>query len=210
MKKIYLLAVLISFSLIAFSQGARLGVCVNPTINWLSENVVELESNGPKMGLEGGLIFEYYFTKNYAFNTSLKIGNYGGNIIYNRSVAISNDTLINDVKYKLQYISIPAGLKLKTNEIGYFTWYAVIGFTPQLNIGSKAEVEGRSEDISIDKGVGLMNLCYHFGGGLEYGVGGNTAINVGIVYNNGFIDVLSKQGDREKLSFLTLQLGVMF
>lgn len=196
-----------------FSQEARLGICLNPTLGWISENVQDMEKDGMKFGLEGGLILEYYFSDNYAFNTGLKLGNFGGKLVYNDTVFVNSDdreALINEVKYKMQYVSVPLGLKLKTNQIGYFSWYAQLGFTPQINIGAKAEVQNEADDINVIKNVALMNLSYHFGGGFEYGVGGETAILIGVLYNNGFMDVLTKQGDKEKLSFLTLQLGVMF
>ena len=34
----------------------------------------------------------------------------------------------------MQYINIPLGLKLKTNEIGYFTFYANLGLDAGINI----------------------------------------------------------------------------
>jgi opacity protein-like surface antigen len=50
------------------------------------------------------------------------------------------------------------------------------------------------------------------GGGVEYDVGGNTAINLGIQYSNGLTDVTDIDYLDEKSVFNSLRivLGVMF
>ena len=47
------------------------------------------------------------------------------------------------------------------------------------------------------------------GGGFQYSLGGNTALVLALIYNNGFTDVLQ---DKEKVALksLSLKLGVMF
>ena len=67
-------------------------------------------------------------------------------------------------------------------------------------------------DTDINEDVRLFNLSYYFGGGVEYSLGGNTAINAGIVFNNGFLDVLDNRDKNSKdiLQVLSVRLGVMF
>ena len=115
------------------------------------------------------------------------------------------------VSYNLKYISIPLALKLKTNDIGYFTYYAQLGFNTQINIGSRANStdESLSRD-NVSKEVNLLNLSYFFGGGIEYNVGGQTSLTGGLFYNNGFIDVLSNNRYKANINYLTLRLGVIF
>ncbi len=216
MKKTILLLILIPVMLEAYSQKTRLGVCLNPHFDWFAENSSLLKSSGMNLGIEGGLVIENYFTKNYALNTGIRLGTYGAKLVYNDSIVLQTDDseeLIRrstEVNYKLQYITIPVGLKLKTNQIGFLTYYALIGFTPQINISAKADAGHLLDNAGVSKEVGLFNLAYHFGAGIEYGIGGSTSIVAGLVYNNGFIDVLTKQRARETLNTLTIQLGVMF
>jgi hypothetical protein len=86
-----------------------------------------------------------YFHPNYGFVTGLNLGVYGGNVLYVDSVSISTGDQSSVVlrpgstaAFNLSYLTIPVGLKMKTNEIGYFTYFAELGFKQQLNIGSKA------------------------------------------------------------------------
>ena len=50
------------------------------------------------------------------------------------------------------------------------------------------------------------------GGGVEYDVGGNTALNFGIQYSNGLTDVTNISNLEEKTVFNSVRLviGVMF
>lgn len=216
MKKIAFSAILIAISVIVYSQSTRLGVCLNPHFAWFSENSDLMESNGTRIGIEGGLVIEHFFAKNYAFATGIHLGSFGGTMIYSDSIVFrtnDNEKTVPpqlEVAYKLQYISVPIDLKLKTNQIGYMSYFARLGLNAQVNIGAKADAPPVLDNDAAGKEVGLFGLGYHFGGGLEYGVGGNTSVILGIDYNNGFLDILTKQKARQSLSYLTINAGVMF
>ena len=45
-----------------------------------------------------------------------------------------------EITYKIQYLSIPIGLKLKTNQIGYLTFFTNIGLDPKIVIAGKADI----------------------------------------------------------------------
>ncbi len=216
MKKLLIITLLIGSSIFSFSQKLKLGVCLNPHFDWFNENTSLMKSDGSKTGIMGGLVIENYFSKNYAFTTGILLGSYGGKMVYNDTIMIRTDEKnINvppalQVKYKLQYITVPIGLKLKTNQIGFFSYYAHLGFSPQINIRAKAEAGSLLDNAGIGKEVGLFNISYYFGGGLEYSLGGNTAIVLGVTYNNGFLDILTKQNSKQILNYLTINIGVMF
>lgn len=216
MKKIVFSAMLIAISVIGYSQSTRLGVCLNPHFAWFSENTDLMKSNGSRTGIEGGLVIEHYFAKNYAFATGIHLGSFGGKMVYNDTIVFrTNEKEKNvppqlEVKYKMQYISVPIDLKLKTNQIGFLSYFARLGFNAQVNIGAKADAPPVLDNDGAGKEVGLFNLSYHFGGGVEYGIGGNTAIILGVDYNNGFLDLLTKQKERQSMSYLSINVGVMF
>ncbi len=198
-------------------QDLRFGVFVDPQFSWMTPDARNISRDGIRIGIKGGLIVDKYFAKNYAFTTGIAISNMGGNLHYKDSVIIETqetEQTLNPgsrVEYKLQYISVPAGLKFKTNQIGYFTFFAQLGFTPQINIKAKADAsDNQIDNENISKELNLLNLSYFFGGGLEYSLGGNTALTGGIIFDNGFIDVLSSKKVKETLSFLSVRLGIMF
>jgi hypothetical protein len=103
------------------------------------------------------------------------------------------------------------GLKLKTNEIGYFTYFAELGFAQEINIGSRANSSGSDlNKTNVPKETNLLNMSYFFGGGVEYNIGGSTSLVAGIFYNNGFVDVLSNNHHKAVLSYLSFRAGVLF
>ncbi len=217
MKRYFILIILLPVFSNIKSQDLRFGVFVDPQFSWITPDARNISRDGIRIGIKGGLIVDKYFARNYAFTTGISISNMGGNLHYKDSVIIeTQDTeqTLNPgsrVEYKLQYISVPAGLKFKTNQIGYFTFFAQLGFTSQINIKAKADAsDNQIDNENISKELNLFNLSYFFGGGLEYSLGGNTALTAGIIFDNGFIDILSSKNVKETLSFLSVRLGIMF
>ncbi len=217
MKRYLILIILLPVFFNIKSQDLRFGVFVDPQFSWITPDARNISRDGIRIGIKGGLIVDKYFARNYAFTTGISISNMGGNLHYKDSVIIeTQDTeqTLNPgsrVEYKLQYISVPAGLKFKTNQIGYFTFFAQLGFTSQINIKAKADAsDNQIDNENISKELNLLNLSYFFGGGLEYSLGGNTALTAGIIFDNGFIDILSSKNVKETLSFLSVRLGIMF
>ncbi len=158
----------------------------------------------------GDLIVETYFKPNYAFVSGLSLTSLGGNLMYKDSASLStssgrqcNHSGNTTVAYNLNLSVLPVALKLKSNEIGYFTYYAQMGFTPQFNIGSRAtSTDDLLNKDNVSEEINLFNLSYFFGGGIEYNIGGQTSLITGIFFNNGFIDVLSSSQHKAVLNYL--------
>jgi hypothetical protein len=119
------------------------------------------------------------------------------------------------ITYKIQYVSIPLGLKLQTNQIGYLTFFSDIGFDPKVVVSGKADVP--SLNIEGERALNelrVFNLSYHITAGAEYSVGGNTAMIFGLSFDNNFIDITKDVGDQrsDKVShkLLSFRLGVKF
>lgn len=219
MKKCIILSVLFCLSVFTYSQEWRFGVFVDPQFSWFSPDVKSVDRDGMRFHIKGGLEADRYFANNYAITTGISISNAGGIVTYDSTVVLrlrDNEESVaanSPVKYKIQYISVPLGLKLKSNEIGYFSFYANVGFTGSVRIGSKLDIDDNDvSDAAVKEDVRLFNMSYYFGGGIEYSLGGNTAINVGIVYNNGFLDVLDNRDldSKDVMHNLSIRLGVMF
>ena len=218
MKKLIILLLLINISVAYGQSSLRLGVNIDPITSWLSPKTNRIDKDGARPGISGGLMVEYYFHENYGIVTGFNLGVQGGNILYNDTVKISTGENTSvwvpagaSVAYNLSYVTIPIGLKLKTNEIGYFTYFAQLGFAPQINIGSRATSSGNGlNKDNVPKEINLLNMSYFFGGGVEYNIGGQTSLLAGIFFNNGFVDVLSNNTHKAVQNFLTLKLGVLF
>ncbi len=216
MKKVLIICFLFG-SVITNAQDIKFGVHVDPKITWYSPEARDVHSQGGIFGFGGGLIIDKYFQDNYAFESGLSMGTQGGKLkfdydfpleVYDEVDTFPGKTT---VTYKLQYITIPLGLKLKSNQIGYLTFYVNLGFTSQLNIKAKASTDNTSglNDDSIKKEINWFDLGYHFGGGIEYALSKDTSVLLGVVYQNGFLDITSA-APRVNSRVLTIRTGILF
>lgn len=217
-KRIGILSLLCVMVLQGYSQGIRFGVFVEPKFNWLTPDVSEFSNEGTRMGFNVGLIMDNYFTENYAFATGVSINNVGGNLLLNEPFTVgthAGDSIDlmqgTTVSYRLQYVNIPLGLKLKTNPIGFLSFTSNLGFTPQVNVrGLLKSADNNIENENIINEINLFNLGYHIGAGIEYSLGGNSAISASIIYTNGFMDITKREEDAITMSNVALKIGLMF
>jgi hypothetical protein len=217
LKKILFIFLAASSTVLFAQSPVRLGAHFDPVISWFSTKSNDISKDGGRLGFNAGLIAEYYFAPNYALSSGFNLTRLGGDLLYKVPVNISTDAggvllpANTTVAYNVTYLTIPLALKLKSNEIGYFSYYAEMGFTPQVDIGSKASSTGGAlnKDNVADE-LSLFNLSYFFGGGVEYNIGGQTSLTFGLMYNNGFVDVLSNADYKANFNSLTIRLGIMF
>ncbi len=219
MKKYLFISILLLSSIQLFAQktNLRFTVFVDPKFSWMKSDYNSIENDGTKMGVNIGLNVDNFFADNYALMTGISIDNTGGNLKFDYAKTLQTGSGEEDlpagssVNYKLQYISVPLGLKLKTNEIGYWTFFTHLGLNGGINIKATAEVDGfELENENISDEVNLFNLGYYIGAGAEYSIGGNAAIVVGLTYTNGFVDITDGNDSKVTLSNVAIRLGVLF
>ena len=217
MQKYILSIIILAFSSQIFAQGLSFSVVVDPQIAWMNSDSKKIEREGTKLGFGGGLVMDNYFTENYAFSTGLFILGTGGSLNYLDSLDFQFDgtstTLPpgSTIKYKLQYLTIPFGLKLKSNEIGYIKFFTNLGLNTHINL--KATVTVDSENISgenIKDEVNFFMMSYFIGGGIEYSLGGNTALIGGLYFTSGIWDVTKTNNYRAHIGSFSLRIGVKF
>src|SRR5690606_14839771 len=116
MKKLLLAAIFTLAATMLFAQdtykGFKLGITAHPNFGWLKSEIDGVKSNGLRAGFSYGLVGDFYFADNYAFTTGLKLTTINGQT-ENENAPDKGKQLI----YKLQYIEIPAKIKLTTNEM---------------------------------------------------------------------------------------------
>lgn len=204
-------------------SGVRFGLSLSPQISWLSSNDKGLEGNGSYLGFSYGLLMDILIPTNYAFATGLLISYDGGKLTYTDSTRFNTfpeNTYPagTNVDYRLQYIEIPLSMKLRTNQIGYLTYFGQFGLQGGIAIRSRADIDAYDatldeEKADFGKDVTPGNLGLLLGGGIEYEISGKTALLAGIQFHNGFIDVTDNPKDYKTVSSLThfrLQLGIYF
>ena len=218
---LFLLICFINHSPISAQGKIVFGLHADPVISWFSSDVTQVKNDGARPGFNFGLTFNKYFTSNYAFSTGISILNAGGSLVSSDTIKMNftnfSSTVLpgKPVTYKIQYLVIPVGLKLQTNQIGYMTYFADIGFDPKVVIGAKADIP--SLHISGERATNelkIFNLSYHVTGGIEYSLGGSTALIAGLSFDNNFLDITKDTGKQPKdivtHKILSFRLGVNF
>jgi len=192
-------------------RKVRFGLQFSPNISWLKASTAGYNNEGSKIGFSYGLSIEYFMTKNYLFSTGINLLKAGGKLSYKTAVNTSDvasfvyyNPIDVEEDYTIKYIEIPLSLKLRTNEIGYLTYFGQFGFNLGFNYKSSAEydytigsntlnafIPTSSNDIS--KEINWINLSLVVGAGVEYNISGNTSVAVGLTFNNGFINQLDSE-----------------
>jgi len=226
----------------AFSQSEfRFGFQVSPSFSWMATDDPSVSGDGSTTGLRLGMVGEYYFADNYAVTSGIGFAfnqggalrhDMGGNFLdesdfTNPALTGSEATLPDGVKikYGIQYVEIPLGLKMRTQDFGYLRYYAelpifTLGFKTQANgVVTGDGLDGEQEG-NIKSDVNLLNLSWGLGGGAEYTINENTSVMAGIYYHQGFLDVtddknaLKNNGEAEDskatIRGLTIRIGVLF
>lgn len=231
MKKIVLIAVMTMAMLSLFAQGGepavRVGLTASPAISWFKGADKNVNSGKVRMGLEYGLLLNINLSKhnqNYALETGLTGVLMGGNAVYD-TLVYPADTIFGyrngvDARFKMQYLNIPITLKLKTNQIGYITYYGQLGFVPGFKVGGRVDSDAlgyENEKLSKDNETifkaPLFALGLTVGGGVEYALNDRTALILGINFVNNFtngIKVKTEDKDKQAFKYLLLRLGIMF
>ncbi len=220
-KRIFVIISLTTSFLALNGQGKiRFNVHFDPQFAWLSSSDHDkIDPDGSIFHLQAGIQMDYFFAENYAFVLGFGINNLGGNLRYSDSVSYGTEerpvVIVPDqrIKMNLQYLDIPLGLKLKTEELGYGTFFLQVGFNPMFNINahmtSKDEVYDQED---IKESINLFNLGYHVGAGIEYRLGGNTAAIGGIRWTSGLTNVTdsTQDGTNISLNSISIHLGILF
>lgn len=218
------LILLLGISNTILAQQFKFGLTASPQFAFSHSNDQAIEQDGIRLGLEYGLLVDYTFDVNqrYAFHTGFIHALSGANIATSATDTAGNMLSTTNMALKYQYINIPLSMRLRTNEIGYLTYWGQFGVTPGILISGRYDqqvFDQQGNEISniIDEkrnGAIPVNLSLTLGGGIEYSLGGASALMLGLQYNNGFTNVYNDKDndDDDKLSFrnITLRVGFLF
>ena len=208
----------------------RFGLKISPSVAWLGPdktkfNGLTVENGGAKIKFGYGLITEFRLSKNYSFLTGVEVNYVGGSINYkdvnkvNYKINDSTAFFLKSREYKQQYVTIPLALKLKTNEIGFMTYFGQIGVDLSFKVKGRANDDGTlfyldsvagtytlpgaahtASDVDILKQQSLFRIALNVGIGAEFNIAGNTSLLVAVNYNNGFTNFFyNKTKDENKL-----------
>lgn len=175
---------------------------VSPGMTWMNAGNTGYEGKGVNSNIDYGILvdFRLFGEENYNFSTGVKVNNIGASLVSPTYYINTSNTVIpakRDSKYRLNYIDIPLTLRLKTNEIGYNTFYGLFGCEVGFNINAKEKYIDSYEttvmaqkEHDISNSVNLIRASLVVGFGLERSISGDTRYRVGISYHNGLTNIL--------------------
>jgi hypothetical protein len=202
----------------------RLGLRASPTFGWIKSDKNKIVTgNGVSLGFNWGLIADIKFADNYFFSTGLDVVHAPIKMMHVSDLIDNKDTNTNvEFNYRTRYIGIPITLKLKTKEVNYMRYYGQFGIEPQFNIlknlqVSKGDYAGQDKaapkDVvfkNYDANINFLRLGVVVGGGVEYSLGGKTALLGGITFNGGLTDISSEKDLKIVNNYIAINLGVLF
>ncbi|KAA5533680.1 PorT family protein [Taibaiella lutea] len=226
------------------SKQIRFGVYVAPTMSWMKPTTAKTgdgsyapKSNGSKIGFTYGVMAEYRFADNYAIVTGLQVNMTGGKIISDyQGTATTKVVTHSDFNYRLNYLEVPAALKLRTDIIAGFRFFGQLGITTGFNIakkgtytvdytddmGNKKTATGNNEKIKGTLAIAPVMFSMNIGAGLEYPLNQKLAAYGGIFFNNGFAPDATNPGKYDmaydlpfqdantRLNNFALRIGLFF
>jgi hypothetical protein len=186
MKKTFLLCFFALLFIQGYSQKVRLGLKFAPgaAFSRVNESNDTLTFGGKGLGLRfvAGPEINFILGQNYVFTTGLWY-------MSKRSALKIKELNVNQV-YNLQYLQLPAILKLYTNDIAVDTkLYFQIGATADIKLQQKGK--GLKEYEKYINKFRIYDFSAVVGAGLQLQMGQNTYIYGGITYFRGLMNSIS-------------------
>ena len=196
----------------AQSQGYHLGLQLAPNISMAEPRELSHEAIQSEAHFGYGFVFDAMFTDKYAIGTGVNVFYNGGITQHLAFQEDENGLFIEAVQLvqQQQYVEIPLTFKMRTNEIGYTTYFGQFGagfglhvrsegsqkttsFATLDSLGSVMEVvfsqpaleAAESEQVSMADRTRLFRPSMIIGLGAERRLTGSTALVFALRYNVG-------------------------
>ena len=207
MKRSFLLLCLMCLIYQAQAQ-TQIGFKVSPllSVNRVASDDVNISATSDGVGFRAsfGPIVDFFLMENYYFSTGLLYTPKRAGVTIREGGAEQSED------YKLQYLQLPATLKMFTNELALDTrLYFQVGGIPEVKIDEK-ETSG---DTFVRK-FRAFDFSVMAGFGVEYRLGVSSTAFAGITYSRGLINSASKKFDNHdfklKHDLISLDFGMKF
>jgi len=191
MRYLLLASVLILSVTLSYSQS-KLGLKFNPgviTQRISYENDTNTIQNGSNaFNLSAILLADIQMSSNYFFNTGVGYTSKRINLSYQNNFETSSETK----SYNIQYVQIPATIKLYTNEIAldkklYFQ------FGPLIEIA--VHNKETNKELEIIEKFQPVDVSLLFAAGIQIQLAPQTALQLGFNYNRGLINVVKSSAE---------------
>ena len=204
-----------------YAQDLRFGAYASPVLTWFNTDIDEVSNQGARAGFIFSVAAEKHLTNNWYFHPGIAFISSSGRLKSSEpstfrfpgytSVIAAGDPVV----YRIQYISLPVGVKIKTSDVGYLTYFAEFGVDPKVVVNGKADIPsiGVSWENAMNE-IRRFNFGYHLNLGADYSVNGDISLILGLGYESNVfyttIDTYGQPVDRTKQKVLKFIFGINF
>jgi len=210
----------------ALTKNVRVGLKIGPSIDWASSGSPETESKAPGVGLNMGLILDYYLTDYFAVSSGLNFNAFRMKYQftdYRRPEDFLEETNVSVLRrVKGCNLEIPVKIKGKFNVVESFDAFVEVGCGLGFNLKDrcKDEFEFYWTDYTDERFVDCTNQYRAFQPSLLFGVGAEYEINSKLsafvqltfdhAFSNAFVKSLEKQtGSIVRNNYIGIEVGIM-
>ncbi|MFO8086464.1 MAG: porin family protein [Bacteroidales bacterium] len=208
-------------------QPFRFGLHASPSLAWIKPDVQGYENDGMKLGFSYGLLAEFALSSNYAVSTGIDISYFGGKVKYEDKLdhygfdTEDSTNLTGNIQstYNLQYLQIPLMIKMSTNEIGYFTYFANVGLGTAIRLnasGKDIHDTSTEERDDLNDDVAFFRESLIIGLGAEYSIADEVSLIGSLNFNNGFTttikrdNILLEKRGNAIANYIEFKFGIIF
>lgn len=210
---IFVLNIPFTSTLKAQDRLFKFGLAAGPSINWLKTNTEGLTSSNTSVSFNYGLYADFKLKGNnkYFVSSGIMIQSYKYSLEYTGAVLNSSSILTASIvenDMSLNYLEIPVGLKMRSDEIGYSHIAGWFGFGTGFRINSNQNISEswsetgsvKTQETKISDAKSLSKgakLCLKIGGEWERKITGETFFVLGATFETGLTNIL--RGDSYKV-----------
>jgi len=187
-----IVASLVILSINVSHAQTKLGLRLHPgvstqRISYTNDNH-SIGNGSNAFNLSALLFADFELSSNYFFNSGIGYTSKRININYKTQ----GEPNSYNKNYNIQYVQIPATLKLYTNEISldkklYFQFGPLI----EIAIHNKES----NQELRVVEQFRPLDISLLFASGLQFQLAPQTAIQIGIIYSRGLINVVKSSAD---------------
>jgi hypothetical protein len=215
----------------AQTKSFQFGFKLAPNIGWVKPDASDYKRTGTKLGFNWGFTGEFFLMENYSLNSGFNVIYMNGSYSFPDQIASIDAPSVTipglqNRDIRTQYLQFPFILKMKTNEFNNMRAYGQVGFGLGFLLRAKADdnfiptstgVTVKDSEKDVKDELRATRESFIVGAGFEFPLGGSTFLKAGLLFDNGFIDVLKDQNKIDPsveqkgiMNFLELQISLLF
>ena len=186
----------------------RLGISGALGISYMNPKTEGYTKEGSTLSYKYGLLIDYNFTKNYTFSSGVYFNSLGGKLAYNDSIKLGDNTTytkgVMNRSYRINYLEIPTMLKLKTNQMGYLTYFTQLGLRHNFRLTSYSNDNfdygtgtDTKDNVDMVDNTSFYRLSFSVGVGAEYAISQSFSVFGYLEFDNGLTNSLTNEKKKD-------------